>query len=346
MLKRLKETFDKKVLSAELRKGMAILLCVSFIVSACCGYAYAAPRSFEDTTNNVNTVSANFGRVLLDQGIVLGAGEKVNVSLSTADIMGKSFKIDGAFPVTIDYLGEKRVFFTTKKMVSDVLFEAKITVDHNDIVAPKLTETVEKGDVISITTVDVQNITVQESIAFETIEKENPEMSSGERKVVQEGRLGTIETEYSIVYNDGEEVLRSVVRELTLSEPVTEIVEYGTRDEFELGAVPAYKPTNYSSVQTFTATAYDASPADNGPWAGMTSTGMPLKYGVIAVDPRVIPYGTKMYIESVDGEYVYGYAIAGDCGGAIKGNRVDLFFNSRSQCFNFGRRDVRIYFLN
>ena len=85
---------------------------------------------------------------------------------------------------------------------------------------------------------------------------------------------------------------------------------------------------------------------DNGPWAGVTSTGMPMGYGVIAVDPTVIPYGTKMYIESADGKYIYGYAIAGDCGGAIKGKRVDLFYWSKAQCNEFGRRAVNIYFLD
>lgn len=69
-------------------------------------------------------------------------------------------------------------------------------------------------------------------------------------------------------------------------------------------------------------------------------------YGVIAVDPTVIPYGTKMYIESADGKYIYGYAIAGDCGGAIKGKRVDLFYWSKAQCNEFGRRAVNIYFLD
>lgn len=343
MLKRLKETFGKKVLSAEMKKGMAILLCASFIVSACCGYAYAAPNN--DATKNVSTVAGNFGRVLSSQGIILGTGDKVNISLSAPDAVD-ALKIEDAFPVAINYLGETRVFQTTKKMVSDVLFEAGISVDYNDIVTPKLTDTVEDGATISVVAVDVQNITVQESVPFETIEQANPEMLSGERNVIQKGRLGTIEREYTITYKDGVEVSRTVVRDLTLSEPVSEVVEYGTRDEFEVGVIPAFKPTNYKSVKVFKATAYDASPEDNGPWAGQTSTGMPLRYGVIAVDPRVIPYGTRMYIESVDGEYIYGYAIAGDCGGAIKGNRVDLFFNTKSQCNRFGRRDVRIYFLD
>jgi len=63
------------------------------------------------------------------------------------------------------------------------------------------------------------------------------------------------------------------------------------------------------------------------------------------VDPRMIPYGTRMFIVSNDGAYVYGLATAEDCGGAIKGNRVDLYFDSNYDCFQFGIRDCTIYIL-
>ena len=70
-----------------------------------------------------------------------------------------------------------------------------------------------------------------------------------------------------------------------------------------------------------------------------TRLGTPLRYGVVAVDPKVIPLGTKLYIEG------YGYAVAEDTGGAIKGNRIDLCFTSRAQADNFGRRNVKVYIL-
>jgi len=68
--------------------------------------------------------------------------------------------------------------------------------------------------------------------------------------------------------------------------------------------------------------------------------------GVVAVDPKVIPLGTKLYIESPDGSYVYGCAVAGDTGGAIKGNRIDLFMDTYSECMQFGRRTMNVYILN
>ena len=76
-----------------------------------------------------------------------------------------------------------------------------------------------------------------------------------------------------------------------------------------------------------------------------TSTGTLARYGAIAVDPSVIPYGTRMYIVSNDGAYVYGIATGEDCGGAIGGARVDLYYDTTEECFAFGRRDCTIYFL-
>ena len=95
---------------------------------------------------------------------------------------------------------------------------------------------------------------------------------------------------------------------------------------------------DYSKVLTMNATAYTNDPSENGGY-GTTRLGTPLRYGVVAVDPKVIPLGTKLYTEG------YGYAVAEDTGGAIKGNRIDLCFTSRAQADNFGRRNVKVYIL-
>jgi len=88
------------------------------------------------------------------------------------------------------------------------------------------------------------------------------------------------------------------------------------------------------------ATAYEPSPISCGPHAnGITATGMRAVYGVVAVDPRVIPLGSRLYVEG------YGYAIAADTGSAIKGNRIDLFYPTYREAIQFGRRMVRVYLL-
>ena len=95
---------------------------------------------------------------------------------------------------------------------------------------------------------------------------------------------------------------------------------------------------NYSRVINMNATAYSPDPAENGGYS-VTALGTPLRRGVVAVDRRVIPLGTKLYIEG------YGYARAEDTGGAIKGNKIDLLFNTKAECRNFGRRNVKVYIL-
>lgn len=96
-----------------------------------------------------------------------------------------------------------------------------------------------------------------------------------------------------------------------------------------------------SRVLTMVATGYDGCYACNYPYYGKPSyMGLPLKRGIVAVDPNVIPMGTKLYIEG------YGNAIAADQGGAIKGNRIDLFFDSHQEALDWGMKTVKVTILN
>lgn len=99
-------------------------------------------------------------------------------------------------------------------------------------------------------------------------------------------------------------------------------------------------PQNYSRVLDMTATAYGPGPLDNGKWNNATYLGGTVRKGVAAVDPSVIPMGSKLWIEG------YGEAIAEDQGSAIKGNRIDLAFNTRQEALDFGIQNKKIYILN
>ncbi len=348
MLKMLKGKLS--VLAKRTNKRVALVLAIVFVATTCGGFAYAAPNvvTITDTDGvpvQIRTSDTNVGKILSKQGIILNEGDRINYELTDKVEGDAVINIIRAVSVSVNYMGETKEYMTTGFVVSDVLKELGIEVDADDVVTPSLGTRVFDGDAITVVAYDTHSVTVQEEVAYTTTEIENANLAPGERVVIQAGQNGVNEYVYEISYVNGEEVSRKLLRDEILSNPVEEIVEYGP-GVWELGVIPASAPANYSRVEIFTATAYDASPADNGPWAGKTSTGMPLVYGVIAVDPRVIPYGTKMYIESVDGQYKYGYAIAGDCGGAIKGNKVDLFFPSRSTCYSFGRRAVKIYFLD
>ena len=118
-------------------------------------------------------------------------------------------------------------------------------------------------------------------------------------------------------------------------DPVKEVVEVGTK---KAAAAPNGK--NAKRVIVMQATAYDPSAGSK------TAMGTRARVGAVAVDPRVIPLGSKLYIESMDGFASYGYATAEDTGGAIKGNRIDLFYNSNAEANRFGRRNVKVYVLD
>ena len=349
MLKKLRGRISN--LSSSVKRNAALVLTSALIVTTCCNFTYATQNfvTISDAGNipvQIYTADTNVGKILSKQGIVLNEGDELNYDLADNINNDAVIQIYRAMDISLTYMGETKTYRTTETKVKDILKELNIKVDGDDVFEPSLDTVVDEGASIKVVHYDNHNVNVQEDIPYNTREIENPALAEGERKVVQQGQNGVLEYAYNVKYENGVEISRELVRETILANPVEEIVEYGPESVWELGVVPASRPTRYSRVERYTATAYDASPADNGIWAGKTSTGMPLVYGVIAVDPRVIPYGTKMYIESVDGQFKYGYAIAGDCGGAIKGKKVDLFFPNRSTCYKFGRRDVNIYFLD
>ncbi|CUH94238.1 putative secreted protein [Propionispora sp. 2/2-37] len=114
-------------------------------------------------------------------------------------------------------------------------------------------------------------------------------------------------------------------------------------------AVPAVsakpsKDLSYSKKLNIKATAYAPGPHDNGKWGDLTHIGTKVRPGIIAVDPKVIPLGSKVYIEFEDGRG--SYAVAEDTGGAIKGNRIDIAMWTVAEAYDFGIQDVKVYVLD
>lgn len=120
---------------------------------------------------------------------------------------------------------------------------------------------------------------------------------------------------------------------LTENELGTELRLAREREEYEVNrGIPRYR-----AVYTMHASAY--LPSDGG-GSGITATGIPARYGVVAVDPDVIPLGTRLFIPG------YGEAIAADTGGAIVGNTIDLCMESYDEAIRFGRRNVEVYVID
>lgn len=187
-------------------------------------------------------------------------------------------------------------------------------------------------------------VTETEVVPRDIIRRANNELPKGETVTIQEGSDGLIEVEYKIHYDNGVELEKTAISSNIIALPQDKVIEYGTAENIaddENGASFQYK-----YVIECLATAYDPSPEENGGYGGQSATGVPLQKGVIAVDPSVIPLGSRVYVEALDGSWSYGYAVAADTGGAIKGNRVDLLYLTKSECYEFGRRSCRVYVLN
>jgi 3D (Asp-Asp-Asp) domain-containing protein len=177
-------------------------------------------------------------------------------------------------------------------------------------------------------------------------------LPEGVEEVRIPGRDGQLRCTARVTYVNGEERDREITEQVVTSAPVEEVIVRGTgtteRDEPALAigentiTLPTGEVLTYTHTAQVRATAY--SHLDEG-CDFITATGTRVRIGTVAVDPRFIPYGTRMFIVSNDGTYEYGISVAEDCGGAIKGNRVDLYFPTYSDCMAFGRRNCTVYFL-
>lgn len=245
--------------------------------------------------------------------------------------------IQRAFFITVSADGISKTFKTTKCTVENALEIAQVELSDTDEVSAELTSEVESEQHITVYRKTSKKITKTKSIDFETIKKNTDKLYEGETEVETKGEKGEKKLVYEISYTDGEETGRKLVSETVTKKPVDKVILVGTKK------VPKVQtsgtPKKYKAVYTMRATAYTY--GDDG--GNVTATGIRPYKGIVAVDPKVIPLGSKLYIETSDGSYVYGTAVAADTGGAIKGNKIDLFMNSETECRRFGRRTVNVY---
>ena len=265
---------------------------------------------------------------------------------------GYDIRLDAKLDVTIRHDGETLTTISKKESISALLTRMGITLSPLEMV------TVDLSDQALVLTV-AEDITyydeVREAVAFNTVRVANPELPKGTERVVQEGADGVRTSIYEVVWSNGMRISRQCVEELD-STAVDQIVEYGTSAEtaertdrianvrknadgsgtlvFESGAT-----LNFSQAKSMTATAYTAG---HGGADYTTATGTFVEVGTVAVDKKVIPLGTRMYIVTNDG-IVYGMSVARDTG--VKGNKVDLYYNTYRECIEFGRRSCTVYIL-
>ena len=251
--------------------------------------------------------------------------------------------------VIVHYMDETREYFTTESIPWVILNELGYDVSENYIIYPWAYEEIELPAEITLVRTSIGHIHDKFDVAHPDFVWENHAMAYGESQVIQEGIDGFAQTLWKVYYHDGVEVYREVLYDGFIIEPIPQITEVGTRGRPITNRLfrdtPRAQGFSYTRSFVAEATAYDPTIRGNRPQA-ITATGQVARRGIVATDPRVIPMGTRMYITSTDGTWSYGFAVAGDTGGAIRGYKVDLFMCSRAEALQFGRRNVKIYILD
>lgn len=279
----------------------------------------------------------------------------INVSAGDS---GKSIRLKGGQTVVLTYQGKTWTTTAEDETVASLLKRADIQPSPLEMVSVTASD---KHVAITVSSDLTMYERVDEPASYKTVRRPNPNMKKGEEKVVQEGVDGVCTAVYEVVWSNGEMISRQFVEKLD-STAQDKIIEYGTAT-----TLPSSVKTNihspiaavtknadgsgtltlstgevlpFSGVKNMKATAYTAGHDGVGT---RTATGTHVRRGTVAVDKRVVPLGTRMYIVSNDGSYVYGLSVAEDTG--YVGNNLDLYHDTYQQCINFGRRGVTVYFL-
>jgi len=255
--------------------------------------------------------------------------EKTEISKVATDKVSENNTKIKHKPVRLHHFGMAKEVTTRHATVGEVLKEMKINMEGRSVYPAPETK-VTDGMVIHVLARKSFLSQEEAEVPFGTQVINDPELAFGEKKVEKEGVKGKDLVIYENITRPGREQKIELDRR-RVAEPVNEIVRQGVAQSvLTPEGYKRYKRKIYGEATAYTW---------GGGATGHTSVGLWPKRGIVAVDPRVIPYYTKLFIPG------YGLAIAGDTGGAIVGTRIDLFMDSLHECFQWGRRDVEIYIL-
>jgi len=293
-------------------------------------------------TVRVQTHANDVDGVLAEAAVVADGDDVVTPPRSAVVESGDTVVVRHSVPVTVD-LGEREVDVdVVGETVADALVAAGAEASDGSGVSPSLEQPLEPGMKITVPAMFTRITSEEQTLTPEVELQADPSLPKGKRRVITHGSPGKVLRVYRVVVNDGVESSPTLTAEKVLDRSAPRIVAVGTGASggFQAAAYRTYripKPPASGRKMRVETTAY--SPREPG-LDFTTATGARARHGVIAVDPRVIPLGTRVYVPG------YGYAVAADTGGAIKGRRIDLCFETVAECNRWGRRHVTIIVLD
>lgn len=337
---RLSELFKSK--AAHLTMIFALIILSVPLLTGASISKYSVLINDETTQTIVFTSMENPKAILAHEGIVLGPYDAYEFS-GYQDNLGE-INVKRAHSVKVTADDKTKICYVTGGTIGDALNNLSITVDDDDLINVQLSEEVHSDVEISITRVLYQTVEKIETIPYETETIYTSSMKDGQTRVITKGVNGEIIRTVDQKLVDGVVVEESVVN-ATEIEPVSALVMTGSSTAPATTLIPAEEieldengnPVNYTAKYTGKATAYSA--------LGKRTKLVP---GCVAMNLDHFPRGTRLYIKTPSGSYVYGYSEVRDTGTALVDNiiLVDLFFNSYAESCRFGAKTVDVYVLD
>ena len=284
--------------------------------------------NMDDKKQNIQTFALTVEQLLEAENIQLQENDRVKPGRSEFLRDGMTVFVKRAVPLTLKVDGSTKRVYTHSSTVQALLGEFGITLQAEDSVSPATEKTIKKGMTVEVVRQRTQIVEEEISIPNETVKQNNAKLARGNTKVVQQGHPGLVKKVWQITYRNGKEHSRELESKEIIRQPVDRIVEVGSARIISRGG----KTVRYAKAIDMVSTAYTYT-------GNNTATGIPPRRGVVAVDPSVIPLYTRLYVEG------YGYCTALDRGSAIKGNKIDVFLESRQQAYGWGVRQVKVYVL-
>ena len=329
----------------------AVALPMVFAVTALSQTAFAKTYVITDGDRVVTytTFATDPQEVLEEMGLAPEENDTYTTDGSAA------IKIHRAQTVAVSHHGEVMTVEAGNETVGELLARLNLEVEAGDVLSHPEEVPVFDGMALRVDSVLRQQETYTTTIHHAVTYCSDASIPRGEQEILIEGRDGEVLRTADVTYINGTEAERKILSEKQTIAPVTEVVAVGTGEAVDavdpngmpiIGdgyiLLPTGEVLTYTRKDTVRATAYTHTDAGCD---RITATGSTVHRGTVAVDPRFIPYGTRMFIVANDGSYVYGIAEAEDCGGAIKRDRMDLYFPTYDECIQFGYRRCTIYFL-
>jgi resuscitation-promoting factor RpfB len=290
------------------------------------------------TTAQISSTAATVGDFLRERGIVPGDGDDVSPSAGTPLSDKMTILYRQAVAVTVVMENRRETLLTSAPDIATLIASLNIHLGSDDTVTPALDTPPPANGIVRISRVVAWQRTIRKPIPMQVIRRLDFGLAAGAVHIHAKGRNGVREEVVSFVKRDDGPIDARVLRSRVLRKSRPRVIDIGATEmqAYDHFIKRSIKSTGYvmEGTMQMVATAYTG---DCSGCSGITASGRPAGHGIVAVDPRVIPLGTHLYIPG------YGLAVAGDTGGAIIGDRIDLGFDSLRDALIFGRREVTVY---